>query len=59
MASHPLKFEIWKARLREDCERNDKLIAFSNLGEDTLKVLYNCGTEPSLKGILDGGTGDV
>jgi len=59
MSSQPLTFEVWKARLREDCERHGKLLPFSKLGEDTLRILYECGTEPSLKGIADGGTAGV
>ena len=47
MTTQPLKFEVWKARLREDCQRDDKLLAFNNLGEDCLRILWESGTEPS------------
>lgn len=48
-------FELWKDRLWEDCERNDKSLAYSRLGEVCLKILWESGTEPSVQGIVDGG----
>jgi len=51
----PLKFEVWKARLREDCQRDNKLLAHNNHGEDCLKILWESGTEPSVSGVVDGG----
>ena len=30
MTTQPLTFDVWKARLREDCQRNDKLVAELN-----------------------------
>jgi hypothetical protein len=54
MTTQPLTFDLWKARLREDCQRNDKLVAFESLSEECLRILYESGTEPSLKGIADG-----
>lgn len=50
-----LHFEDWKHRLREDCERQDKLLAFTNLGEDCLRILWDAGTEPTVQGVIDGG----
>lgn len=48
-------FETWKVRLLEDCQRQDKLLAFASLGEECLKVLWEAGTAPSVEGIIDGG----
>jgi len=59
MTTQPLTFDVWKARLREDCQRNDKLVAFDSLGEECLRILYESGTEPSLKGIADGAGEDA
>lgn len=55
MSSHELHFEVWKLRLEEDCERQDKLLAYTNLGEECMKVLWEQGTEPSVEGIVNGG----
>ena len=55
MSSHELPFEVWKLRLEEDCERQDKLLAYKNLGEECMKVPWELGTEPSVEGIVNGG----
>jgi hypothetical protein len=51
-----LTFGEWKDTLRQDCERQDKLLEYSNLGEDCLKILWEAGTQPSVNGIIDGGS---
>src|SRR5215469_2777311 len=48
-----MSFEVWRALLRADCERNGKLQAFFNLGESVLKVLWEGGAKPSLQGIVE------
>ena len=55
MSASGLALEVWKLRLREDCERQDKLLAYRNLGEECLKVLWEAGTEPTVQGVIDGG----
>jgi len=50
--SHELPFEVWKLRLEEDCEHQDKLLAYKKLGEECLKVLWEMGTEPSVEGVI-------
>jgi len=55
MGTPQLPFAFWKAALREDCERHDKLMAYSILGEDCLKILWEAGTEPSVQGVIEGG----
>jgi hypothetical protein len=50
-----LALEVWKLRLKEDCERQDKLLAYSSLGEECLKVLWETGTEPTVQGVIEGG----
>ena len=55
MSTSELTLEVWKLRLRQDCERQDKLLAYSNLGEECLKILWQAGTEPSVQGIIEGG----
>ena len=47
-------FEFWKESLRKDCQRNDKLFAYSKLDEECLRILWESGTEPSVDGIVDG-----
>ena len=55
MSAKKLTYEAWKLRLEEDCERQDKLLAYSSLGEECLRVLWDIGTEPSVQAIVDGG----
>lgn len=55
MSTEALTFESWKSRLQEDCQRRDKLLAYSILGEDCLRILWESGTEPSVDGIIDDG----
>lgn len=55
MIANGLTFDGWKLRLREDCERKDELVAYSSLGEECLKLLWELGTEPSVQGVVDGG----
>lgn len=51
MIANGLTFDGWKLRLPEDCERKDKLVAYSSLGEECLKLLWELGTEPSVQGV--------
>lgn len=55
MSTAELALEVWKLRLKEDCERQDKLLAYGNLGEECLKVLWETGTEPTVQGVIEGG----
>lgn len=55
MSPAELPFDVWKLRLQEDCKRENKLLVYSNLGEECLRVLWEAGTEPSVQGIIDGG----
>jgi hypothetical protein len=48
-----MSFEVWRALLRADCERNGKLHEFFNLGESVLKILWEGGTKPSVQGIVE------
>jgi len=55
MKNPEMPFEFWKRCLRQDCERRDKVLAFLNLGEECLRVLWEVGTGPSVQAIVDGG----
>lgn len=50
-----MALETWKVRLKEDCKRQDKLLAYSNLGEECLQVLWEAGTDPTVQGVIEGG----
>jgi len=50
-----LNYEAWKRYLQQDCQLQDKLLAYDSLGEDILRTLWQVGTEPSVQGIIDGG----
>jgi len=48
-----LSFEAWKALLREDCEMQDKMLAFEALGDSVLRMFWESGLDPSVKGLLE------
>jgi len=50
-----LAFEIWQERLLEDCKRHHKLLPHSRLVEECLRILWDSGVEPSVRGITDEG----
>ena len=47
-----LPFEFWRLCLREDCVRNDKLLAFDALGDACLTMLWQSGALPCLLDII-------
>jgi hypothetical protein len=49
-----LTFEVWKARLQEDCSRVHKLLIFANCGDYVLAALWSRGIEPTVQGIIEG-----
>ena len=52
--SSELTFDVWKSQLKQDCERLDKALAYTNLGDDCLRLLWEFGTEPSVQGVIEG-----
>jgi hypothetical protein len=46
-----LAFEAWKALLRNDCVGGERLQASDALGDATLRILYENGTDPTLEGV--------
>jgi len=55
MNTPSVNFEIWKTRLRNDCQLNGKLQEFSHLDDSVLRVIWEAGTEPSVQGLIHGG----
>lgn len=55
MGSPKLNFEVWKACLRENCARHDKLLAFNKLGEYCLRILWEGGVDPLVHAIVEDG----
>jgi len=49
-----LPFEVWRLRLRDDCLRQDRLLAFNILGDECLRLLWEDGNEPSVRAIIEG-----
>jgi hypothetical protein len=43
-----IAFDVWKERLREDCERQDKLAAFNAFSDYVLRLLWQAGIGPSV-----------
>jgi len=41
-----LPFEFWRLCLREDCVRNDMLLAFMALDEECLRLIWESGALP-------------
>jgi len=50
-----LAFVDWKARLRKDCEVEDKLLAFNYLPDNALKIFWEMGVEPSVHALVNNG----
>jgi hypothetical protein len=48
-------FESWKRSLWEDCVRQDRELAFTTLGDECLRLLWEDGTEPLVQAIIEGG----
>lgn len=48
-------FEVWKKSLWEDCVRQNRVLAFTTLGDECLRLLWEDGTEPSVQAIIEGG----
>lgn len=49
-----ISFETWTSRLRNDCERENKIFAFNALDDYVLRLLWKQGTEPSVRGVVAG-----
>ena len=45
----PLTFEVWRELLRKDCAALDKIHAFDSLGYHALRLLYDCGIDPTVQ----------
>ena len=54
-----LTFRLWKAVLRKDCERENKLPAFDAMGDCALRLFYERGVEPTVQGILKDAASDA
>lgn len=50
-----LKFEAWKSQLRQNCDKEGKLAAFTNLGDFVLLLLFERGVEPTPRAIVEDG----
>lgn len=48
-----LPFKEWKVRFRIDCEDHNYLPAFKALGDSVIELLWQLGTEPTIKALLD------
>jgi len=48
-----LSFEAWKELLREDCEMQDKMLAFEALGDSVLRMFWESGLDPSVRELLE------
>ena len=53
-----LPFEDWKGRLRDDCDRQHELLAYTTLGDECLQILWEAGTEPTVQGVIESSIGN-
>ena len=51
-ATPAVPFDIWRQRLRCDCQRCDKLYAFEDFGDFVLQLLWQSGVEPTVRSII-------
>lgn len=49
------KFEAWKSQLRQNCDNEGKLSAFTSLGDFVLLLLFERGVEPTPRAIVEDG----
>lgn len=49
-----LFFEDWKLALRQDCQKQGKMVAFDAMGERALKLWWETGIEPTVNALIDG-----
>ena len=45
-------FDVWKLKLRRDCELQGKLFAFEAMGDPILRILWERGLNPSVEAIV-------
>jgi len=50
-----LQFEIWKTELRENCAKEDKLLAFKSLDDTVLSLIFDRGIQPTPEAIIADG----
>jgi len=48
-----LSFDVWKFRLRQDCELRDKLPSFDAMGDFVLRFLWQRGVDPTVQAIIE------
>jgi len=53
LTSSSVTFVAWKQSLRKDCEHLDKLRPFEALPDSVLKLLWESGVEPNVKGLVE------
>lgn len=46
-----LTFDEWKLRLRQDCDRQRKLLVLDGMGDFVLERLWQSGLEPTIAAI--------
>lgn len=47
-----LLFEVWKNRLRRDCELQNKLTGFNAIGDYVLRLIWQDGADPTIDAIV-------
>jgi len=53
LTSSSVTFVAWKQSLRKDCEHLDKLRPFEAPPDSVLKLLWESGVEPNVKGLVE------
>lgn len=52
----PIPFDVWKLRLRQDCEHHGKLHAFKLIADNILQLFWKRGLDPTINAIVNDGT---
>jgi len=52
----PIPFDVWKLRLRQDCEHQGKLHAFNVITDNVLQLFWKRGLDPTVKAIVKDGS---
>ena len=50
-----LTFALWKEMFHQDCVREGKLLLYSSLTEEGLRILWEAGIVPSVREVIDAG----
>lgn len=51
----PIPFDVWKLRLRRECEHRGHLGAFDSINDKVLQLFWKRGLDPTVKAVVNDG----